>query len=119
MRTTRPRPPTASRRRCPAPRWPPPARTGRTTRPPRSSGAWSTSRAATGRRAAPGASSRATTGTEPAPGASRLLRAGHPRDVQRLVELLLGEVPALDVPHLHDHLADGLLLRQRLLGHLG
>lgn len=33
------RAPTVSSRRCPAPRWPPPAPTGRPTRPPRSSGA--------------------------------------------------------------------------------
>ena len=47
--TTRRPGPTASRRRCPARRWPRPARTGRTTPPPRSGGASATSRAATAR----------------------------------------------------------------------
>ena len=47
--TTPPPRRTASRRRCPARRWPPPAPTGRPTRSPRSAGAWATSRTATAR----------------------------------------------------------------------
>ena len=50
--------PTASRRPSPAPRWPPPAPTGRPTRSPRSAGASATSRTATARPAAPGADQR-------------------------------------------------------------
>ena len=53
--TTRPPPPTASRRRCPARRCLRPAPTGPPTRSPRSGGASATSRTATARRAAPGA----------------------------------------------------------------
>ena len=54
------RAPTASRRHCPAPGWPAPDRTGRPTRPRRSSGAWSTSRTPTDPRAAPGHHEQAT-----------------------------------------------------------
>ena len=52
---------TASRRRCPAPRWPRRVDWQNDPRLPRSPGAWATSRAATARRAAPGRSGRPAT----------------------------------------------------------
>src|SRR6476469_2821070 len=92
--TTRPptarRVPTASPRRCPAPRWAAWLPTGRPTRPPRSSGACSTSRPRTARRARHGATPRPTAGTEPRtaalrpPGyAARVRRAAYPAETPR------------------------------------
>ena len=49
--------------RCLVPRWRAPGRTGRATPPPRSAGAWATSRASTARPAAPGLMSRPMAGT--------------------------------------------------------
>src|SRR5690349_20140747 len=58
---------TASRRRCPAARWPRPAPTGSRTPPRRSRGASATSPAATARRAVPGTPSTRRAGTDPSP----------------------------------------------------
>ncbi len=45
--------------------------------------------------------------------------ACHPHDVERLVQLGLGEAPCPDVTALHDDLADRLALRERLLRDAG
>src|SRR5690625_4663436 len=72
----------------------------------RAQGPWYTPGARRGRTAGPG-------------GVDELLGVGHLQDVEGLVELGLGEFAVLDVTAFEDHLADGLLLLQRLLGDLG
>ena len=93
----------------------------RTNPATRSSGAWATSRAGTATRAVRGRTSSTATGTDregaAVPPAVLLARgARHGQDVERRVELLLGDPSVVDEPHLQDDLADRLAFGQRLLG---